>query len=48
MIVKCKVCGREWDYKGTSNYAQCYKCKGQTKVFDVKTGEWLVEVKDNG
>lgn len=39
MILKCKRCGREWDYRGAiiptdayPQYTSCPRCKTSTKV----------------
>lgn len=33
MILHCKHCGRDWDYKGKAKYyACCPACKNQVKI----------------
>jgi len=33
MELECQRCGKEWDYKGDSNYyASCPNCKTSVKV----------------
>ena len=40
MKLTCKYCGNEWDYKGTSLYAYCPKCRTSHKIM---TREELVK-----
>lgn len=33
MLLKCKKCGREWDYQGKSDYyATCPNCKTSVNI----------------
>lgn len=37
MKLKCKKCGNEWDYKGSSSYyATCSKCLNKVKVEELE------------
>jgi hypothetical protein len=38
VIIKCKRCGYEWDYKGKSEwYAPCSRCKTSVNIKKQKT-----------
>jgi len=40
MILKCKRCGRVWDYKGKSNwYTNCPTCRTTVRVREYKGEE---------
>ena len=51
MMVKCKVCGNEWDYKGKRYYAQCPMCMSMMKLpmlEKIKNKVKPIEVKQDG
>jgi N-acetylneuraminic acid mutarotase len=40
MILKCKKCKNEWQYKGNNPYyATCSRCLNKVKVEEIKKGE---------